>query len=256
MATNIGADAFKAVSLALKLAQHSINMAFWGIDPGMLLVKGAQSNYDPRNTLAEILLAKAAQGVKVKMVIWDHPKSFIGSGSDGGSKIIHQNNSRNLGMFRTATQAVPNIDVKITNAYSGLWAGGSFHQKLIVVDIEEPSRATAFVMGHNMMPNYWEQTSLSPRNSKRDYYLSMTAGGGRNSPFSYQAHSYVLDPMIDVSTQIWGGGITDVYHSFERIWTLNEGATSPTHASLTQSEFVTQGRRGASQVAATFSRYS
>ena len=89
-----GENAFNAVATALKSAQKSINMAFWGLDPGMLLIRGTQTNYDRINTLADILYEKARANVKVNVIVWDHPFSFIGSGSDGGSAIIEQNNSK------------------------------------------------------------------------------------------------------------------------------------------------------------------
>jgi len=299
-----GETAFNAVATALRNAQHSINMAFWGVDPGMLLIRGTKNNYDRKNTLADILYAKAKANVKVKVIVWDHPTSFIGSGSDGGSAIVEQNNSKNLGIFRQIAKLVPNLDIKMTNAHSAIFGTGSFHQKFIVVDIENPPSATAFVMGHNMMPNYWGTTTLPPRNARREFYLELIRKGGEitdlnririlstqianrealnNSPnlpdgwledtaemvaerdalinstsgfpFSFISHAYPeMKPLLDVSTQIWGGGITDVYHSFERIWTLNGGTTEPTYASLNKPAFAKHAppTSSVSQIAATF----
>lgn len=299
-----GENAFNAVATALKSAQKSINMAFWGLDPGMLLIRGTQTNYDRINTLADILYEKARANVKVNVIVWDHPFSFIGSGSDGGSAIVEQNNSKNLGKFREIATLIPDLNVKLTNSHSAIPGSGSYHQKFIVIDVETPPSATAFIMGHNMMPNYWGTTELPPRNAKREFYLEIVnndemvekldsiriksaqianretyqstsnysdewlAGTAKlkrqrdnllnslsGAPFSYTSHAYPeMKPLLDVSTQIWGDGIVDVYHSFERIWNLNGGTAEPTHASLNQSAFRNSGHRNSSvsQVAATF----
>ncbi|HID08132.1 MAG TPA: hypothetical protein EYP10_13420, partial [Armatimonadetes bacterium] len=72
-----GEAAFSAVSLALKRAQRSINMAFWGLDPATLLERGKASSYNKQSILAEILISKARSGIKVKVIVWDHPVKFV-----------------------------------------------------------------------------------------------------------------------------------------------------------------------------------
>ena len=255
----MGDVAFDAVATALQGAQSSINMAFWGLDPGILLRRGTISNYNEADALGNILLAKVAAGVKVNVVVWDHPARGIGSGGSGTDEIVKEPNSRNLHKLFVLAQLTPNLTVKMTNAHSRLVGIGSFHQKFIIVDIENAARATAFIMGHNMMPNYWDQASMLSNNPKRNFYLEITGVPGPTQPgdgFTYRAHATdKLGPFLDVSTQIWGGGVADAYHSFERIWKKNGGTLEPTYAEISGTNFAASApgpKAGRSQVAATF----
>lgn len=151
----------------------------------------------------------------------------------------------------------------MVNAHSALGSAGSYHQKFIVIDGEDSVNATAFIMGHNMMPNYWDQKSLLASNPKRNFYLEIS--GTSANGFTYTAHpTTALGPFIDVSTQIWGDGVKDTYHAFERIWKLSGltglmgGQVRPTYDSIRANDYGSRvrGRAPRSQVAATFSMYS
>ncbi|MEL6960540.1 MAG: phospholipase D-like domain-containing protein [Pseudomonadota bacterium] len=301
-----GEDAFAAVSRALNGAQHSINMCFWGLDPAMLLKRGTAENWDNTEILGEILLRKAIdEGVTIRMIVWDHYFESIGSMGIGSSETDPTNqdtggNSRNLERFRSFTSNIPNIDVRMTNALSTIrWTYfPSFHQKSIIVDIENPPASTAFVMGHNMLVSYWSKQSLRKYDNNRQFYLQnnreidaddfasdvrraretyefyrdMTGyvppnhaatverfrqqydalrNATAQNRFSYTTHRAPhLKPYLDVSSQIWGKAVTDVYDNFSRVWKENAGSAPPAHPPVSQ--FQASGHTAPAQVAATF----
>ncbi|WP_206858299.1 phospholipase D-like domain-containing protein [Lysobacter changpingensis] len=77
-----------------------------------------------------------------------------------------------------------------------LGATVTHHQKAILVDYQDPLLATGFVMGHNLMRNYWDtdqHTWADPR---------------RNGFVGWQ----------DISSQVWGPVLYDLHENFKRAW--------------------------------------
>ncbi|ASL42636.1 Cardiolipin synthase [Burkholderia sp. AD24] len=63
------------------------------------------------------------------------------------------------------------------------------HQKMVLVDYEDPENAVGFVMGHNMLDQYWDTSdhSCKPR----------TPSTGRNGPYPWQdMSSFVTGPAL------------------------------------------------------------
>lgn len=86
----MGEEAFAAVARELKGAQKSINMAFWGLDPGMVLIRGTYSNYDARDALGSILIERAKAGVEVKVCVWD--QLFLELDLEGQERMRYSSN--------------------------------------------------------------------------------------------------------------------------------------------------------------------
>lgn len=302
-----GEIAFGEVARALRAARHSINMCFWGLDPAMLLERGTAENWNIDAILGEILLRKAAEGVQVRVVVWDTYGSGIGSGGSGASDPTSDTqggNSANLAKFREFCMTRENIEVKMTNSLGAGSKFPSFHQKSIVVDIENPAGCNAFVMGHNMLVAYWSTKDLLRTNPRKQFYLqiagfgtpeieneqvarklyiqssahpsaygfpvgpsahlrerldeaiaSAAAAGGPN--FRYTAHeAQHLVPFFDVSSQVWGKAVVDIYANFARVWKLNNGTIAPDPASLSADDYVDRRWAAPVQVAATFPKAS
>jgi len=320
-----GEAAFSAVGKALRAANHSINMAFWGLDPAMLLERGTKDNYDTDNILGEILLKKAQSGVQVRIIVWDSYSVGIGSGGSGETDLLDADtggNNTNLKFFYDLAKTTPRLEIKMTNAYSGLTALGSYHQKIITVDVETPAKATAFVMGHNMLVPYWSTKALIPNQPRRQFALKITGKGNgsvdlpdiaalersianteqdianlpkfigddpgelefrtreyqnsiaqtraeieqakqqyaRKSGSSFLKYEAIpasqLKPYLDISTQIYGGGVVDVYNNFERVWKLNGGTIYPQSSSLYPAAFgdASSNKTTEAQMGATFDK--
>lgn len=72
-----GQDGFRHIAADIEAATESVNLVCWGFDPGMALVR---DKGDPRFPWAhgepygELLKRKAAQGVKVRLLVWYSPR--------------------------------------------------------------------------------------------------------------------------------------------------------------------------------------
>nr|WKF59303.1 Cardiolipin synthase [Paraburkholderia busanensis] len=63
------------------------------------------------------------------------------------------------------------------------------HQKMVLVDYEDPENAVGFVMGHNMLDQYWDTSAHSCK--------PKTPSTGRNGPYPWQdMSSFVTGPAL------------------------------------------------------------
>jgi phosphatidylserine/phosphatidylglycerophosphate/cardiolipin synthase-like enzyme len=85
----------------------------------------------------------------------------------------------------------------------------SHHQKVVVVDHEDPQRALGFVMGHNMLDNYWD----TPEHS----CIVRMPNVGRNG----------FRPFHDYSTRVTGPIIGDLFRNFAHAWQRETGESIP-----------------------------
>ncbi|MEQ5837943.1 phosphatidylserine/phosphatidylglycerophosphate/cardiolipin synthase family protein [Paraburkholderia acidicola] len=93
---------------------------------------------------------------------------------------------------------------KIQNAVATGLLTPTHHQKMVLVDYEDPNLATGFVMGHNMLDQYWDKNDHS--------YKRNGPGVGRNGPTPWQ----------DVSSMVTGPILGDLNDNFCLAW---DGAT-------------------------------
>ncbi|WP_236213658.1 phospholipase D-like domain-containing protein [Metapseudomonas otitidis] len=75
----------------------------------------------------------------------------------------------------------------------------SHHQKMVLVDYEEPGAAIGFVMGHNMHRNYWDSSA----------HLYDDKAAGRSPGFG---------PWQDLSMKVNGPLLHDLNHNFCTAW--------------------------------------
>ncbi len=93
-----GEEAFAKVYECIENAQHTIDLISWGFDPSMHLKRDGGSSLH----LGDLLKHKAAQGVEVRVLIWNNPlaqvaeNSVIGEGF-GGSGGTHLGSGINEG---------------------------------------------------------------------------------------------------------------------------------------------------------------
>ncbi len=79
------------------------------------------------------------------------------------------------------------------------------HQKVVVIDYQEPENAVGFVMGHNMLSAYWD---------KDDHQgIQVRASEGRDGETPWQ----------DNSSCVCGGVVSHLYHNFVEAWEKNIG---------------------------------
>ncbi|WP_257812039.1 phospholipase D-like domain-containing protein [Aggregatibacter actinomycetemcomitans] len=85
-----------------------------------------------------------------------------------------------------------------------LGATSSHHQKMVLIDYERPELAVGFVMEHNMLDNYWDD-------STHTYDELKAANAGKN----------VKTPLQDVSGIVTGQVLWDLNYNFCQSWDRN-----------------------------------
>ena len=85
----------------------------------------------------------------------------------------------------------------------------SHHQKMVVVDHEDPAAAVGFVMGHNMLDAYWDTPDHG--------HAPRPANLGRNGPA----------PRHDYSSRVTGPIVGDVFRNFASAWQRETGQALP-----------------------------
>jgi len=76
----------------------------------------------------------------------------------------------------------------------------SHHQKMVLIDYEDPARAVGFVMGHNMLDAYWDRDGHSATRHGPDE--------GRNG----------ATPRQDISSRLHGPILISLNHNFCQAW--------------------------------------
>jgi len=90
--------------------------------------------------------------------------------------------------------------------------GASHHQKVVLIDYEDPEHAVGFVMGHNMLDEYWDKSDHSYKRQPPEY-----AHLGRNG----------ARPREDFSARVTGPVVGDLYHNFALAWQRDTSDTLP-----------------------------
>lgn len=81
------------------------------------------------------------------------------------------------------------LRTKATNSMTMGAIEPTHHQKMVLVDYEDPENAKGFVMGHNMLDQYWDKSDHS--------CVRQTPTTGRSGPFPWQdMSSWVTGPVL------------------------------------------------------------
>ncbi|WPO97859.1 phospholipase [Pseudomonas sp. HR96] len=92
-----------------------------------------------------------------------------------------------------------------------LMSTATHHQKSVLVDYEDPERAVGFVMGHNMLDEYWDTDAHSALN-RSTYDWPEPNGGARG-----------FTPRQDISSKITGPILEHLHHNFAQAWKKETG---------------------------------
>jgi phosphatidylserine/phosphatidylglycerophosphate/cardiolipin synthase-like enzyme len=92
-----------------------------------------------------------------------------------------------------------------------LSATATHHQKTVLVDYELPDRAVGFVMGHNMLDEYWDTNDHLAE--KRDKATKPAPNKGPRGD----------TPRQDISSQVSGPILEHLHHNFASAWRKETG---------------------------------
>ena len=87
--------------------------------------------------------------------------------------------------------------------------GATHHQKMVLVDYEDPDNAVGFMMGHNMLSQYWDTDDHSCLPKKYD--------AGRDGPTGWQ----------DISGCVYGEVLKHMNENFVQSWEKDVGDSTP-----------------------------
>jgi phosphatidylserine/phosphatidylglycerophosphate/cardiolipin synthase-like enzyme len=106
--------------------------------------------------------------------------------------------------YRLAREAT---DQEISGAaISTMTFSATHHQKTVLVDYELPEHAVGFVMGHNMIDEYWDTDAHSAQNRRADSAPAPNKG----------ARGFL--PRQDISCQVTGPILEHLHHNFALSW--------------------------------------
>ncbi len=250
-----GEEAFKAVHLAIAQATKTIDIICWGFQPSMYFIRDGKSP-----SIGELLMAKAREGVEVRVLGWEAPFNSAGGGGEanlpgkGPYRIENRalqpstddqyakdrqwfsrcafadhlapamRAARNIPVFvgrgfsvyeraEIAYQAkYKSLDPQISHSTLGALAiAATHHQKTVLVDYEQTDSAVGFVMGHNMLDEYWDTDGHTALNRSEGNKPAPNCGPRGDTP------------RQDISSQVSGPILEHLHHNFATAWRKETG---------------------------------
>ena len=250
-----GEEAFKAVHVAIAKATKTIDIICWGFQPSMYFIRDGSAP-----SIGALLMAKAQDGVEVRVLGWEMPFNVAGAGGEanlpgkGPFRIADRalqsstqdqyaydrywfatcaapddmaaglRAARNIPVFvgrgfslyeraEIAHQAkYKSLDPKLSAGTLGALAVAvTHHQKTVLVDYELPDSAIGFVMGHNMLDEYWDTDQHSALN-RSEADKPAPDGGPRGDT-----------PRQDISSQVSGPILKHLHDNFAFAWRKETG---------------------------------
>ena len=105
------------------------------------------------------------------------------------------------------------LDKGLSASTIGIMAAApSHHQKTVLVDYELPEHAVGFVMGHNMLDEYWDTDAHSSRHRT-----------GGPAPWGPDEGARGFLPRQDISSQVTGPILEHLHENFARAWRKETG---------------------------------
>lgn len=283
-----GQNVFGNIAEDIKNAQSSVEIITWGFDPGMVLVRGVSARDGERlGDLLKNIATRRKNPVKIRILVWhDNPLSqrtmknipglygrrrpAVGC-SEGGYYCTEHQNYNAEWFDEIISGAVPNIDFRIRylsalNLRSSLEGeppipinieGGiaalyaTHHQKMMLIDYEQPAIAKGYVMGHNCVTDFWDtsehpfQSNLRERFYREDpnaaskrygspepkdfqgsgmyspgYRMAITGPEERKQALARHLEriSFLAKPYQDVSCRVRGPILANLNHNFCQAW--------------------------------------
>lgn len=250
-----GEEAFKAVHVAIAKATKTIDIICWGFQPSMYFIRDGSAP-----SIGALLMAKAQDGVEVRVLGWERPFNVAGAGGEANlpgkgpfriaDRALQSSTQDQYAYDRYwfATCAAPddmaaglraarNIPVFVGRGFSlyeraeiayqakyrsldsqlslstvgAMAVAATHHQKTVLVDYELPDSAIGFVMGHNMLDEYWDTDQHSALN-RSEADKPAPDGGPRGDT-----------PRQDISSQVSGPILKHLHDNFAFAWRKETG---------------------------------
>ena len=162
------------------------------------LQSSSKKQYDEdRKWFAECAVSdgKAAQHVALKLPV------FVSRGFDFNERVEIEHQVRRARLD-------PQVSSKTRFT---LAATATHHQKTVLVDFELADRAVGFVMGHNMLDEYWDNNAHSALNRSEATKPAPNRGPRGKTP------------RQDISSRVSGPILEALHHNFAKAWRKETG---------------------------------
>lgn len=287
-----GEKVFRRIANDVKRAKHSVDIITWGFDPGMVLIRGANGEAGQRyGELLREIATRTDNPVTVRIIVWhddvlahgqahNNPGFYgtrypsIGTAERAYFSESHQDFNAEW-YAQASADKIPNIhfrvrDVPIRCLGQSLldetpprgWKVevakryATHHQKMLLVDYEDPVKAVGYVMGHNSITDFWDTEEHLFRDPRRErfydeehaavqkaawkegqYFTGPGLGGYKLTEHqqvdkerlvqSYiDKHSHITKPYQDVSCRLLGPILYDLNHNFCDAWEQSKRPSS------------------------------
>lgn len=284
-----GEKVFGAIFDDLKAAQHTVDIITWGFDPGMVLVRETTAESGLRyGDLLKQIATRKENPVLVRLLIWhdDAAAQYLMNNAPGiYGRLFPAIGSAQAGYYSDAhhvynaawydeisSGAIPTIQLHVRDiphvlmpaalwdetlpdgiGVSGLLSAmyPAHHQKMVLIDYENPPKAIGYVMGHNSVTDFWDSAEHIFRDPKRERIyrkpeaeIKAAARGKSTSrrgvAFAYlqteegkrardeateiyiENNSHIAKPYQDVSCRVQGPILYDLNHNFCQGWQESE----------------------------------
>jgi phosphatidylserine/phosphatidylglycerophosphate/cardiolipin synthase-like enzyme len=265
-----GEKTFKRIAQDLEKAKRSVDIITWGFDPGMVLVRGANAEDGVRyGDILKKIAKRDKSPVAVRLVVWHDDilsqskmkniPGYYGSNYPAVGCYLkkefyspeHQDyNAQWFSDVKSGAAGTIEFRIRmIPNEYA------THHQKMMLIDYDEPESAIGYVMGHNSVTDFWDTEDHLFRDPRRERFfkydakkilneadkrrgdISTTFGtDGRTGlpTVSYweteilekqeaarkyiEERTYVTKPYQDVSCRLRGPILCDLNHNFSQAW--------------------------------------
>ncbi|WP_449432796.1 phospholipase D-like domain-containing protein [Pseudomonas putida] len=249
-----GEEAFRAVHLAIAAARKSVDIICWGFQPSMYFIRDGSAP-----CIGELLLAKAREGVQVRLLGWEMPLNVAGMAGEANlpgkgpvrikDRALQSSTQAQYDFDRewfatcqvadrqAAERANSGLPLFVSRGFSWqeraevayqvkyhsldpqisarmrqtLRLSATHHQKSVLVDYELAEVAVGFVMGHNMLDEYWDTDQHSARN-RSEHDKPAPNRGPRG-----------VQPRQDISCQVSGPILEHLHHNFASAWRKETG---------------------------------
>jgi len=211
---------------ALEAAEELIYIAGWSVWPALKLVREPGAK-----TLGELLIAKAAAGVQVCIMVWDDVSSldipvlkqmaqagWLGETASAGVMGTHDETVKNYFLHSGVhVKKTPRVGGKLSAIYKAVY---THHQKSVVCDYAAPHggmRALcAFMGGIDLTNGRYDtaehplfRTNLDGGVHSEDFYTCIPGNQQADGP---------RQPWEDIHTRLTGPIAMDVMSNFEERW--------------------------------------
>ncbi|CAH9066821.1 unnamed protein product [Cuscuta epithymum] len=211
--TKLWEDVYKAIDGS----KHLVYIAGWSFNPNLVLVRDPETDipHARGKKIGELLKHKAAEGVAVRIMLWDDKTSLPIIKNKGVMRTHDEDSQAYFKNTKVVCKLVPRSHHEIPSFYT-------HHQKTIIVDTIKPfsrnREIMSFIGGFDLFDGRYDTEehslfhTLNTQSHCCDFYQTSLPGaslhkGGPREPW-HDTHSCIL-----------GKAALDVLENFEQRWT-------------------------------------